>query len=86
MGETPIIDIGDPFKRPLIADETKRQITEALSALPEGKKGALLILVDENGARAHVAARYGEHWKVAAGAGRRWNGPITAGVAVEGSW
>lgn len=82
MGEQAV----DQFQRPLIAEETKHKISEAFTSLPTDKRGALLVLVDEQGARAHLAAKVGNHWKVAAGAGKPWDGPVTFGVAIQGSW
>lgn len=76
----------DHHDRPLVPSETKDRINVAFSALPADKRGALLILVDEKGARAHFAARLGDHWKVAAGAGKPWDGPVHAEVAIEASW
>lgn len=69
-----------------ISDAVKASINDAFKTVPEGKRGALLVVADEHGARAMLAARMGEHWKVAAGAGKQWNGPVSGTVAVIGSW
>jgi len=69
-----------------LADAVKRSITDALHQVPVGKRGALLVLVDAQGARAMVAAKLGDHWKVAADTARPWEGPITGSVAIAGSW
>jgi hypothetical protein len=69
-----------------LADAVHRSITEAFKAVPDGKRGALLVVADGYGARAMVAARFGSHWKVAAGSAVPWDGPITGVVAIEGSW
>lgn len=41
----------DAFGRTPIADAVKQQIDLAFRTVPEGKNGALLVLVDEDGAR-----------------------------------
>lgn len=69
-----------------ISDAVKASVKDAFKSIPEGKRGALLVIADESGARATVAARVGEHWKVAAGAAKPWDGPVSGTVAVIGSW
>jgi hypothetical protein len=65
----------------------KAQIDAAFGIVPEGKRGALLIIADEQGARAHVAAKINDRWKVAAGLGVPWQGAKPSGwVAVQGAW
>lgn len=78
----------DDRGRTPIADGMKQQITAAFQAVPAGKRGALLVIADEHGARAHLAAKIGDSWKVAGGAGVAWRAPQSAAyyVAVEGSW
>lgn len=76
----------DHHDRPLVPDETLKRIDSAFSAVPDGKRGALLIIVTEKGANAHFAAKLGEHWKVAAGAGKPWDGPVHAEVGIAASW
>ena len=76
----------DAFGRTPIADAVKAQIAAAFTTIPDGKTGALLVLVDERGARAHLAARLGGQWKVAAGAGRTWDGDVSGSVAIAGAW
>jgi hypothetical protein len=70
-----------------IADAVKRAIADALHAVPAGKRGALLVLVDDQGARAMVAAKFGNgRWKVAAGTAVAWHGPVSGSVAIAGAW
>ncbi len=69
-----------------LADAVKRSIADALHGIPAGKRGALLVLVDGAGARVMVAAKFGDHWKVAAETAKPWHGPISGMVAIEGSW
>lgn len=77
----------DAFGRTPISESVKASITQAFTAIEPGKTGALLVLVDERGARAHLAARFGAHWKVAAGGGWDWTGTRPTGtVAIVGSW
>lgn len=76
----------DPFGRTPIADSVKVAVTQAFAEVPEGKRGALLVIADEHGPRAMLAARINDRWKVAAGGGKAWNGPIEGTVAIVGSW
>jgi hypothetical protein len=77
----------DPFGRTPIADGMKRQITDTFAMVPEGKRGALLVVADEQGARAVLAAKFGEHWKIAGGGGVPWTGEKPTGwIGVIGSW
>lgn len=77
----------DALGRPILAEGMKRQIEEAFKVVPDGRRGALLIVGNEQGATAHVAAKINDCWKVAAGAGVLWNGAKPTGwVGVAGSW
>lgn len=77
----------DPLGRTPIAEGMKRQIEDAFKVIPDGKRGALLVVADEQGARALVAAKLGDHWKVAAGGGVPWSGGKPSGwVGVMGAW
>lgn len=83
----------DALDRPLIASGMKRQIEQAFAVVPEGKRGALLVIADSetNTARAHLAAKVYEgerwQWKVAGGAGFNWEGKKPEGwVGVMASW
>lgn len=70
-----------------LADALRQQIGDALNAIPDGKRGALLIVADEHGTKAHLAARLGEHWTVAGGGGWEWSSKKPSGfVGVEASW
>jgi hypothetical protein len=80
-------DPSDAFGRPILAEGMKAQVEAAFKAIPDGKRGALLIIADERGATAHVAARIGDHWKVAAGAGMPWQEKKASGwVSIGGAW
>jgi hypothetical protein len=80
----------DDFGRPQVSDPIRQSISEAFSAVPENKRGAFLLIADQGDdtVRAHVAAKLGDNWKVAAGAGWEWGkkSPTTAFVAVVGTW
>lgn len=75
-----------PDLRASIDAQAKKLVAESLSEIPDGKRGALLVIADEHGARAHVAARINGDWKVSMAAGREWDGEVTGQVAVVGSW
>jgi hypothetical protein len=78
----------DALGRTPIGDAVKRQITEAFTIIPEHKRSALLVRADLDGnAVAQVAARFGDTWKVAAGAGVNLREKRPTGyVAVEAAW
>lgn len=69
-----------PFSRAAIA--------EALQTIPEGKRAAVIVSADAQGnAVATFAAKYGEHWKLAAGATYYLGETRPSGyVGIEGSW
>ena len=69
-----------------IGDAVRRSITDAFTLVPDGKRGALLVIADEHGARAMVAANLNGHWKVAATTEKAWKGPVTATVSIVGTW
>jgi hypothetical protein len=71
--DAPVID---QFGRTPIADGMKKQIADAFKAVPETKRGAVVVIhdIDTNTTRAHLAAKIGDSWKVAAGGGFAWTG------------
>lgn len=73
-------------QRTPLSDGMRAQLNAHLATIPEGKRGALIVMADENGARAHLAARLNDNWKVAFEAGKPWNGPVTGQVMLEGTW
>ena len=79
--------IVDPLGRTPISDGMKAQIAAELAGIPEGKRGAVVFVGTEDGAQAHLAARIGDRWKIAAGAGWRVNEKRPSGhVSVEYAW
>lgn len=83
---------GDAFGRPEISPSLRAKIDEAFKAVPDHRRGALLVVAeaDQSGGvevRAHLAARLGDHFKVAAGAGWQWDARRPAGyVGIEAAW
>lgn len=77
----PTVDSRQP-----ITPDLHQAILDAFRVVPDGKRGALLVIADQNGARAHLAAKLGDNWKVAFEAGKPWAGPVTGAVMLEGSW
>lgn len=61
-------------------------LDEAFQAIPANHRGALLVIADQDGARAMVAAKLGANWSVAAGASKPWHGKIEGQVSLLGSW
>lgn len=75
-----------PFDPAALRAAVHDSLDQALASIPEGRRGALLVLVDQDGARAQVAAKLGGKWQLAAGADRPWDGPIVGRIALAGSW
>lgn len=86
----PIDALTDTLARPTIAEGMKRRIEQEFAIVPKGKRGALILLVDERSARLHVAANLDGkgNWKVAAGGGVPYTGPKKPEgfVGLLGSW
>ena len=79
------MDVVDDLGRPAVADQDRQRIREAFAGL--SGRGALLIIADDTGTRGHLAAKFGEHWKVAAGGGFAWDTKKPSGfIAVEATW
>jgi hypothetical protein len=79
--------MSDELNRPDIATPIKDAIARAFTAVPEGKRGAFLVVADEKGTRVHLAAKFGDSWKVAGGGGWAYGTKRPSGyVAVEASW
>jgi hypothetical protein len=90
----------DALGRPELGAGLRAQVDAALAAIPDGRRAALVVIgraTDTGGsATAHLAARFGDHWKVAAGGGVTVDAHAHAGggrlvgyggfVAVAGSW
>ena len=74
----------DALGRPPITPAVRTDLRDAFEGLTG--RGALIVIADEQGARATLAAKLGEHWQVAAGAGVAWGGPVTAQVMIVGRW
>ncbi len=72
-------------RQPVTVD-IKAAIAQHLASIPEGKRGALLVIADTHGTRAHVAANLNNTWLVAFEAGKPWKGPVTGEVMLVGSW
>lgn len=78
----------DALGRPTISAQMKARINAEFAIVPEGKRSALLVIVDDTGvARAHLAARLGDSWKVAAGGGFAIREKKPVGfIGIMGSW
>ncbi|HMG19498.1 MAG TPA: hypothetical protein VK573_12290 [Gemmatimonadales bacterium] len=69
-----------------LAGPLGRAAADAFRTIPEGKRGALLVIADAQGTRLQVAAKLGEDWALAADAMKPWDGPWSGSVSVQGSW
>lgn len=77
--------IETPF-RPSISDAMRQKVRDAFAVVPEGKTGALVAIVDANGARLHLAHKINDHWRVGGVVGRPWGGKFEGHVSVEAAW
>ena len=77
---------GSPFSYDSTARAVHESLGDAFAAIPEGKRGALLVIADQDGARAMLAAKIGANWQLAAGAGSAWTGKVEGQIAIAGSW
>lgn len=86
MGE--ITPAFDPFAVKLVPPAAQTALHDIFTSIPDGKRGALLVIADlEGNARGTVVAKFGDHWKVAAGAGVSLGMTRPVGyVGIEGSW
>lgn len=83
------LPIQDPLGRTPISAGMKAIIADAFKEIPEGKRGAVLIVHDfgTNTTKAHLAARIGDSWKIAGGAAVPWEGKKPSGfLSIGGSW
>lgn len=78
----------DDKGRPVISEADKARVSALWTTIPEGKKGALLVIADLDGsARMQVASRLGGSWKVGAGVGWKLDEKRPSGyIGIEGSW
>ena len=82
----------DPLGRPIVSAPIRAKIEEAFKVLPPSKRGALLVIAEATPdgrveARAHLAAKLNDHWRVAGGAGWVYGEPRPSGyIAVEAAW
>ena len=76
----------DPFGRPAVSEPIRAAIRDAFAVVPEGKTSAILAIVDNNGARMHVAVKVNDNWKVGGALYVDKKGKPEGYVAVEASW
>jgi hypothetical protein len=75
----------DELGRPAITPDLKAAIDHAFDGV-QGR-GALLVIADEHGTRMTAAAKYGDHWRVAGGAGVNWSEKKPYGfIGIEAVW
>ena len=78
------VAVADPG---VISASIQRQVAAALTAIPAGKRGALLAAVTERGVNLVVAHKVNDNWHVAAWLGKSgWDRPIEGGVATQLTW
>lgn len=61
----------------------KESIERAISAaVPEGKKGVVIAVADQDGVRFGTAWRVGDTFQLAADVEKTWGGPVSGEVAL----
>lgn len=81
-------DLGTLPPGPLTA-AFKAEIERSLAtAVPPGKRGALLVVVDKDGAQVEVTANLTDDgdWRLGAEASTTWGGNVSGRVMLTGSW
>lgn len=75
----------DALDRPVVAPSIKDAIDKAFTGV--NGRGALLVIADERGTRAQLAAKFDHGWRVAGGGGIAWAEKKPYGyVAIEKVW
>jgi len=69
---------------PAVQEAVQKAIAEA--EIPEGKRGALILVADGSGAHAIVATRLDTHWTIRAGVTHEWSGENAAAAEVRAVW
>ena len=64
----------------------RQQIDSALSTVPAGRTGALLVSATTEGVRLVIAHRTASAWEIGAWVETGWAGAAVAGVAVRRTW
>jgi len=85
----PLMDLHGPVTLPpgRFTPTIRSQVEHAVAQIvPEGDTVAVLALADGDGSTVTVAAKVGDHWELAASAGKAWHGPISGQVVLVGSW
>lgn len=72
--------------RPPLSEAMRQKVRDAFAIVPQGKTGALVAIVDERGARLHIAHKLNEHWKVGVAVGKPWDGKFEGYVGIEATW
>lgn len=76
----------NPFDLTQTAQIVHETLAQALTAIPEGKRAALLVLAGPEGGQVVLAARVGKNWELAAAGSKPWEGPVEGRVTLKGSW
>lgn len=75
------IDVGELTKI------NKAKIEQAIREIvPEGKRGAVLVVADHEATTVTLATKVGDHWQLAADAKYKWRGNVTGQVRILGTW
>lgn len=73
-------------RRPTLSEAMKQKVRDEFAMVPPGKRGALVAIVDQHGARLHLAHKIKGAWKVGVAVGTPWGWKPEGYVGVEGSW
>lgn len=71
---------------PELVPSITASIRRAVESLPAGSRGAIVGVATQDGVNAAIVARFDHGWDVQAWVGKRWAGPLEAGVQVQKVW
>jgi hypothetical protein len=75
-----------PFSYANTAQSVHASLDEAFKAIPDGKRGALLMTANTHGGSAMLAARINGTWQIAAGGTWSQSEKPQGQIAVLGTW
>lgn len=75
-----------PSVTPGIRASIQQAVADVLVAVPDGKRGALVGVVTEDGVKVAVAARLGDVWTVVGMLDKPHDGPVTGSAQVTAAW
>lgn len=69
-----------------LSDAALAKAADAITSIPEGRKGYVDLGITLHGVEAEVGHRFSDHWAAGAWAEKAWAGPWAAGGRIRGTW